>query len=550
MTKSIYDHISFFTLSEEDKAHVLTFAKKPPQQPNDFVDIFNHQAELSLSLTYWDEQVNKISQLISSRDGMALISENVRGAEILKHELSFALYIFNARYQLSFKQYQVDQVADHAEQFKKCFAILDALNKAAGLGNQDSRPPLPVLQDDGINNGVKKASIGNERRLYWVWAGRWGVLGSVIGLFPDDYYNKTQALSVLDVPVPLMGALSWALYYVRGSVKLGLAIRTAMSGPNDIEFQKRLSAQLDYYKFDLLNDYVWATGNLACFFWLYGSKDYSGGVVTIFLLLMDASLAVWGYMEQRNQYDKDMVRLDGFIAALTDPQEHKKLNYIRRQCKLEWDYKLYGLIADILYAVTLMLSFSMLYPFLVPTAVIALATSWSMGLITVASMGFTGTALCFSLNAFFAAARQVIDICKSVELANYAVQDHDGSNETFDIELHAGEHHYHEKIIEFKKANLARSVVVDLMVPPLVFCALVYMPLGVGVSVVSLGFLLAVTAYYYVDYAWEHDIKCLPAYCAGEDAKPKVSFAKTQGFFGKLADSFESHRAAHANALA
>lgn len=379
----------------------------------------------------------------------------------------------------------------------------------------------------------------NERRLYWVWAGRGGLLGSTISLLPDGFYNKKQALKALDVPVPLTGGSSWALYYFRCGIRLGILFRHTVAGSwmskgeEKIPWQERFAMQLDKSKFDLINDFFWACGNLACFFWLCGNPvaDYYGGALTTLLLLMDTCASIWGYTEAHAQYLKDMARFNSSLQMLKQDEslnyfQINALKYAQRQCKLEWDYKLLGLYVDIMYAVGLMLSFTLLYCCFLPMAAVAAGTAvfW----------GMTGTVLCFTLNACLSAIKQGLDICKSVELSNTIAKDFSNQNQShFDLNLLKSEWNYHQKIIEYKQACLVRSVLIDLLVPPVVFLSFVFMPLSIGLPIVAAGFTLAVASYYYVDKYYQHDITCLPKQSAVAEL---VSPVITLGFFGKAVD--------------
>ena len=51
-------------------------------------------------------------------------------------------------------------------------------------------------------------------------------------------------------------------------------------------------------------------------------------------------------------------------------------------------------------------------------------------------------------------------------------------------------------MIRYQKMKLVRSVLVDALVPSLVFAGFVFMPLGVGLAVVAAGFALMIVSHY------------------------------------------------------
>ena len=539
---SIFQHVSFFTLNESQKIRVRAYAQAPMLSEMEATyEIFKYQHDLLMLFDFWDNQINKIEQFISCPDDFKLMSAEQRG--VLQDELSFAFYIINARYKLAYEEGLGHELGDHDEQIKKCINLINTLRVSTGQGDQMLHPVLPSVKDDGIQAGLDEIRFWNERRLYWVWAGRGGLLGSTISLLPDDFFYKMQALNVLDVPVPLTGGLSWALYYFRCGIRLGVLLRHTIGSwmsreEENIPWRERFAMQLHKTKFDLMNDFFWACGNLACFFWLCGNPvaDYYGGAITTILLLMDVSICIWGYAEAHAQYIKDMERFKSAIQMLTSDEKSnylqiEALRYAERQCKLDWDYKLYALYADVIYAVCLMLAFTLLYSCFLPLAAVSAGTALFWGL--------TGTVLCFTLNTCFTAINKGLDICKSVELSNNVAKAYAKPNQSvFDLQLLNSEWIYHQKIIEYKQACLLRLVLIDCLVPAVVFLSLVFMPLFIGLPVVMAGLILAVISKKYVDNQYQHDITCLPKHCPeAELPSPRI----THGFFGMAADLLQDN---------
>jgi len=208
----------------------------------------------------------------------------------------------------------------------------------------------------------------------------------------------------------------------------------------------------------------------------------------------------------------------------------------QRQCKLEWDYKLYAIYLDMIYAILLLAAFSLLYCFFLP-----IALSGSTALL----LGVAGTVLCFTMNALFAAIKQGVDVCKSVELSNNAALDCVENNpNNLDLTLSKSEWRYHQDIIKYKQACLIQSLLVDFLVPPVMFVALVFMPVSIGLVVVCAGLFLAVASYLYVDKTYKHDMTCLPKFSpdANIEGENVINPIIRQGFFGKGAHVLSKQR--------
>ena len=546
--RSIFQHISFFTLSKKQQDDVSAYAQSRQFSLDGIYEIFQNQKELTVSLAYWDTKLDVLNQFTSCSFGAMIEADLI----MLQQELYFALYISVARYKLELAEGLGDVLGDHGKKITQCNDLLNAVNKALKPETiLADFPPLPMVTDDQVKWGLDWIDVFNERRLYWVWAGRGGLLGATIDLLPDNnVYHKAQALGALDVLVPFTGTLSWALYYFRCSVRLGILFKHTIPGPwmskevaDTIPLRERFSVHLNKCKFYLMNDFFWADCNLACYFWLCGNAvaDYYGGALTAALLLMDVSISIWAYAEDYAQYDKDMKRLNADMLMLNNTQVYKlnALKHAQRQCKLDWDYKLYGLYVDMLYAISLFVAFSFLYSFFLPIAAVPASTALTLAV--------TGTVMCFTLNAIGAALKQALEVCKSIELSNYAAKDVDNADKCvpgaqksdFELKLLKSEWIYHQTIIEFKQASLLRGVLIDFLVPPVVFVALVFMPLNMGLAVIAVGLALAVKFYSYIE-GYEPDIKDLPKF--NPDPVNVITPNIIHGFFGTATTHLHDQR--------
>lgn len=356
----------------------------------------------------------------------------------------------------------------------------------------DLRKEAVIFQSAPVDKWLEWASAFNECRLYWVWAGSVGVLGKIVDLLPDDFFNKLQAAELLAEPTPFMTSLGWILYYLRFAVTLNKALNPEQNEENPLPWQEKVIKQLDELKFSLINDLVWATGNLLCFFWLVGEASVYGDMLTAVLLLMDVSLSIWNYWEQKAQATQALQAAPNAVAA--------------RDAKLYWDYELYSLFSECLYAATLCFAFSMVCCFFIPLAHPLM-------------LEVTGTLLCFAFNALFAAINKGLTVCKSVQLLNntnsdqqdilqnYLTLNNDIARENayfnlLSLQLWA---EYHQQMITYQKNVLLRSVLIDVFVPPAVFLALVFLPYTLALPALFVGYIWAVAAYYQIERNYKVD---------------------------------------------
>ena len=314
---------------------------------------------------------------------------------------------------------------------------------------------------------------------------------------------------------------------------------------SSIPWKHRLVVQWQASKANLLNDFFWASANLACFFWLCGDgiAGYYGGVLTAVLLLMDVYLALDSYWSFCVDYEKNLARYqcDKLLINQTEMslvlrlEKIKRLNDAATHCKLELDYRLFGLYVDVMYAISLWAAFSILCCFFIYPTVISVATALYFNVV--------GTVLCFTFNALFAAIRQALEVCKRIDASNIVFDKYtrllgtppEGDQSSirkqwyFDLKLLASEWHYQQHVISYQEVKWLRAVLIDCMVPPVVFLALVFMPLMVGLFVLSGGLILAVASYYYIEKHYQHDMSCLPVYLPDEQLPPSPHIK--HGFF-------------------
>lgn len=215
----------------------------------------------------------------------------------------------------------------------------------------------------------------NRGRLYWVWGN--ATITSVLEKLPD-WLGSSNLGS--DKPNPLPGSketcgaiggisvytgyLSFILYYARFAIELFLLLKNAVLISAEEAAQKnrssRLKEQWQQRKFILLNDSIWATANMVCFFWLVGTNalSLSGDILTVALLMMDAVLTIWRFVEEQQQYDNQRAFLDAKISAANNT-EKALFEGMKAELDKNWQQKKLYTVIDLTYSITLLASFSL-----------------------------------------------------------------------------------------------------------------------------------------------------------------------------------------------
>ena len=554
------DRPSFWSLDvAEQKTVRHLFDKKYKSGAHldlDHGQVFRHQKALSTSLAYFSLRIDKINPA-----SFKYMDPNQ--TEVLEQELLFAFYIFSAQYQLDEAEHRRQGLRERSEQIKRCAQLINELRKSthavtcetllASATDDDSEKhakylgltlvapyvaekmvdiasgtPQKIKEWEGAGKTrVIKETMGevNGRRLYWVWGGN--LLNTVISLLPEEFSNKKQAQDVVTAPAPVTGYMSWILYYARFGINLSLLLKHTIAGPwmskkeRQIPTWDRFKTQWDQRKFSLLNDSIWATANLACFYWLVGSGTlgYLGNVVTAGLLLMDVCLTVWRFYEESTQHNRNMARYTREIEDLQRRIELKKvadeeeklwllqlneLEKAKKQSESDWRYKKYSTVTDLVYATGLMVAFTLMCGFLFPPAMLVPATA--------VALSVAGAALCFVLTTAYSAVNGGLDIAKSKATRESAKKEYKELLKQFlavddkredepeekrrylylEMKQLMAQSDYQDRLIKFQAMKLTRSILIDAMIPPLMFVSLIFMPLGIGLAVLAAGLVLSV----------------------------------------------------------
>ncbi|MDI9819523.1 MULTISPECIES: hypothetical protein [unclassified Legionella] len=578
-------------LQLEDSLYKAARLTTPPEKPfaTSFDALAPQRKEIASLLSLYSEQLKTLNPV------MFKFSSEIQREQYRK-QLLFTLYLFYAQHQIDEAEGRKRALQESVDGINKCLKRLQDLKLSAVKADDDNQLQAALNDSekylkylgltliapwivnkmmavvDGetkeevlINTGseniqvfavkdtktsgiaeggknkflIDKMSELNMWRLFWVWAG--ALDASIVDLLPDDFDHKAQAQAELASPSPVMGYMSWILYYTRFGINLLLLLKHTFGwGISDEEAKvpawERFKTQWQQRKFALLNDSIWATANLVCFFWLRGPgmMGYGGNLLTAVLLLMDLSLNIWRFMEESTRHNAEVLalnkrkkeltkalnmekgRLDvlnkdkGKNAAEIKKSEAKQeelqaqLRQLKKtivQNETAWKYKKYSLINDTAYAAGLLFAFSLLCCFFFPPAAIAPAV--------VMILGVAGAALCFTLTLLTAAVSGGIEIARAKEsaadvkaqcrvlLGQFIKADDENTKKLLYLEMKGlmAESNYQQAVARFQMVKLVRSVFVDALIPALVFASVVFMPMGIGLAVMAAGLAVALISH-------------------------------------------------------
>ncbi len=381
----------------------------------------------------------------------------------------------------------------------------------------------------------------NERRLYWIWGG--GLLNTVLdqSSIKHLFSNAPDAKKELAAAAPAMGYLSFILYYFRFGVNLSLLLKHTIKHPWMSEeesltpWNERFKSQWQQRKFMLINDSIWATANLVGFFWLVGSavKDTSNSLLTVGLLVLDLTLAIWRYWEAETEHNNKLAILkankeqliqdiataekeyqatkalydqmlleapllhaeielwkEQYQSEMDSAKKHKEQLELQKEnigkdiarLEADWKFQKMSLLNNMAYAFGLLVFYS-----LVAASPL------------VASLGVIGIAGCFVVTALYNGISAGFDIHKSrtnkkeagLEIQRLLQIWHEAGDENQKKQIYLQikdlqtTSEYEKKMLRYQSLKLIRAVLIDAMMPALFFAATVLMPLGIGIAVVA-----------------------------------------------------------------
>lgn len=547
---------SFALLTHEEREYVVglyTNHLNPQKKTKiDATKLSNNRLFFPALLTHYTKELTYAKN--------AFLTEEEQG--LRREELLFTFYLLYSQYQLDELEGQRQTLASQQEKMTLCSNLIQDLHNAPPIDKPITPAKMLARAVDESNKGMRLLGLTivarwlvdrmyevyntdgktvilkdwmdavNGKRLYWVWGG--GMLASVLDLLSDDFFNKMQAQERLGLPSPFTGNMSWMLYYARGGIQLFMLLKHTIRNDwmeedeKDILWTERFQTQWAQRKFFLLNDSIWATANMVCFFWLKGSgmAGYYGNVLTAGLLLMDVTLTTIKFHEECTKhnketaaYDRDMAILQEQIDAIEqklipshiplDESEKSRLEKekislqaqkdkiakMKDSCEFNWKFTKYGLINDLIYAIALLLAFAVNCSFfLLPGAVLAT---------TALNLAFVGALLCFALTTATTAMSGILELnktkqsqeqirtkCKDALLKLGPEKDENLQKQYYlTIQSLINDTKYHQEMVTYQRKQILRSVLIDSFLPMLVFVSL-FLPTSKSLAVLAVGLVL------------------------------------------------------------
>ena len=395
----------------------------------DIASIVKARKDLAYSVEFYGDKLNKLDPA-----SFVYLSESLR--QTCEEELLFTFYNFSAQYQLHLFEGDQYNAKQCVTQLQRCANLLNTLRNTPKLSETRSpeqtltsciddsadkpaafvalRIIAPAIAENmlGMSAGEhldilkQTMSDANFYRLNWVWGG--GLDRLLLDLMPSHSHHAKAILSDI---APVTGYMSWVLYYFRLGIELYFlttyTLKGSMLDPNASEADKAASAEIgllqrfqtqwDLRKFAILNDAIWATANMVCFFWLVGNGmlGYIGNALTGLLLIFDVMQVAWGYMEEKTEherrclnYQRDIEIIQQKINDESDDAQKKilQMHYEAlleelEKHTMEWNHAERQWIHDMCYVVGLFATFSMLCCFFLPPAAMLSATALILGLV-------------------------------------------------------------------------------------------------------------------------------------------------------------------------
>lgn len=536
---------SFFIHGMDEKRHIISLYNETTIEPQDFAlldtkKLAKQRGVLLTQLAFYQQKLEKTNPAI-----FGFLSDKQQ--RDLEQQLLFTFYLLYAQYQLDTAEKRKRRLRDLQEQMNLCAKHIEKLRNSAVLGEE-----VPYEKDlqEQINQSDKSLQLLgltvlakwmvekirqisenktgtlndwlseiNNVRLYWVWGG--GMLNAALEFWADNSFHKTQATNTLAAVSKVTGYMSWLLYYTRFGINLFLLVSHTLgpwfieSEESQIPMWERFKTQWNQRKYALLNDSIWGLANMITFFWLTGSGmlGYAGNLVTVGLLCMDLVLTTWRFWEEWTKHNQEMQAFQRDRAALLalkpflNEEDYETqlaaLNKMEAKASFEWKYNKYELINAWMYALGLMLTFGIACCFFFPPAILAPATAMVIGLI--------GATLCFVVTVANAAVTKNIIVAKSHEEGHRAWleakllldkfnaldENEDDLKRQLYLEIKGlmADSDYQRRVVGFQAIKLLRSVLIDGIVPFVIFSSLMFLPLGIGLGVLAAGLAVVVISH-------------------------------------------------------
>ena len=340
---------------------------------------------------------------------------------------------------------------------------------------------------------MEKHELGDEAGV-GIWGG--GFLSQMLDLLPEDYQYRDSALWCLDAISPITGGMSFILYYARGLLEVMLLFKHTciingwapwMSDAERdmaLDWHERFPVHWAYRQYRILNDIIWATCNLLCFYWLQGDEiaygaltwGYYGNVLTALLLLMDVALTWMRFQEEREAFLQQQYALERDLNILADEHTEQKIFLEQLQCfnNIEWRHREERLQQDFIYAVLLLAAFVVVCCAFVTPVAPSIAMVFNV----------VGSAMCWALTVWNDTMNEKLNMDHAKDWILVLKADKNDDAPDLNQRIQDYEALAHEAYL-----RMIYNLSIELLIPPTLFGVLVFCPftealLLLGVAVV------------------------------------------------------------------
>lgn len=504
----------------------------------DIATIYKARKAIARSIAFYGDRLANI-------DYVSFKFLNACQRQALEEELLNTAYLLYDECQLHLFENERPRFKERGLQLELCAKLLYRLRNTPEIG-EHNRPDQEHLAeiDTSLDQPVKYVALtviapliaqtmqhfttgealeftrdtmtdANMYRLNWVWGG--GLDQALLSAIPAHYGHTQHAQNIFDTIQPVTGYMSFVLYYLRLGIRLYLLTKGTLKGSwmdpwatdaeraVDLTLRERFEYQCQKHGFGIINDFFWATANMATFLWLvndgvWGCTAYMGNAVTALLLLMDLYLTHCQYIQAKSehlevigQYRTDIEDLQNEIDASADDfiknvlQEHLLgLIEATETCEQEWEAAYKNFYSDLVYAASLLAAFALLCCFFFPPAAIVPATALILGVV--------GSALSFIFTIAHNAMATNIEMEDLQALINKLNNKQQSLQRQLDSELNPNQQAkltleignldkkitYQLALMDYYKTKRIQQIFSEAMVPATAFVFLVFLPLNIG----------------------------------------------------------------------
>jgi hypothetical protein len=303
----------------------------------------------------------------------------------------------------------------------------------------------------------------NDQRMYIARSN--GLINGVIATLPESFMQTSNAKAIMQTTNYSVGILSWLIYYVRLGLNLFLFAKHIIPGAwlekdeEKRDWKVRFAEQWQFKKFIILNDLIWGTINLACFFWLVGTGllGQVGGALTAAFMLVDLALTVYRYHEEITKREEFLKNTS--LKELEENSLINEINYLKQKR-----------LNEIVFCLGTFVAFLMVATTIIPSQIMPVALSF---------LPLVGAAI-FAISFI---AWKYVD----------AKIEENKTKNLFEKTSNPIEKLYFQELLRYQKIENIRSTLANMIMPVISFICMVFLPLPpVASAFIAIGCAMAI----------------------------------------------------------